>query len=330
MSLRAALGRSAERHGPGLLGLVLQDGEVVFEDSVGVADLDSPRPLTADDQVRIGSVTKTYVTALVLQLLAEGVLAADETVEQWVPDGAGITVELLLRMRSGLPDYVGPVFGDPPDLSALGRYWSPQMLVRYALTGPDRVPPDQRYAYRNTDYVLLGLLVERATGERVEAQLWQRLFAPLGLDDTTFPTVDPHLRGQYARGYLRAAADHPYQDCTVASPSESWTAGGIVATPRDLARFFAALFAGRVLDADGLARMTTVTERLDDRAARCLGLVRYDLGGAVAYGHHGGVPGYTTMALQTEDGRTVVLCQNGLDAHDILTSDTPFVAAALS
>jgi D-alanyl-D-alanine carboxypeptidase len=148
-----------------------------------------------------------------------------------VPDPEGITVDLLLRMRSGLPDYLGPVFGDPPDLSVLDRYWSPERLVEMALTGRDRVPPDTVSRYCNTDYVLLGMIVEQVTRQRIDAQVWQRILDPLRLTETTFPTVDPHLRGPHAVGYVRATADQPWQDCTTLSPSESFTAGAVVATP---------------------------------------------------------------------------------------------------
>jgi len=333
--LRQALVESAAEHGPGLFGLVVDGGEVVFESSVGVADLRERRPIVGGDRFRIGSLTKTYVAALVLLLRADGVLDLGDTVQRWlpgmVPQADEITVELLLRMRSGLPDYVGPVFGSPPDLRVLERYWSPETLVRMALTGPDRRVPGLGYRYSNTDYVLLGLIVEQATGQRVEAQLWQRLFAPLHLDGTTFPTVDPFVRGPHARGYLRESAEDPYRECTVLSPSEAWTAGAIVSTPIDVASFFDALLGGSLLDSEDLAAMTDCREPLDERCSRGLGIVRYEFGaGVLAYGGHGGVPGFTTLALRSTAGRCVVLYQNGLDAHDVLTSRTPFIDAALA
>lgn len=329
--LRTALEASAEGHGPGLFGLVTDGGEVVFAGSVGVADLADPRPMTADDQVRVGSITKTYVAALVLQLAAEGVLGLSETVEQWVPGGEDVTVELLLRMRSGLPDYISRLYGDPPDLRVLERYWSPETLVRLALEEPDRLPPGAVHRYSNTDYVLLGLVVERATGERVDAQLWQRLFEPLGLHDTTFPTVDPRLRGPHARGHVRSAPPEPYVECTTLSPSDGWTAGAVVTTPRDLARFFDALLGGHVLDPESLALMTECREVLSPTASRGLGLVRYAYpDGTVAYGQHGGTPGYTTVVQRSTSGRCVVLAQNGIDSAAPLFSSTPFVTTALT
>ena len=124
--LRDALTETAAAHGPGLVGLVTEHGRPVFDGAAGVSDLTGGRPPTADDRFRIGSITKTYVTALLLMLLRDGAFARTDTVERWlpglVPGGDGLTVDLLLRMRSGLPDYAWPLIGDPPARwPALGR-----------------------------------------------------------------------------------------------------------------------------------------------------------------------------------------------------------------
>lgn len=335
-ALQLALARTAEEHGPGLYGLVTEAGRPVFTGAVGVADLTRPRPIEASDRYRIGSVTKLYVATLVLQLVADGVLGLDDTVEDrlpgLVPDAEDISVEVLLRLRSGLPDYFTQLFGDPPtDLSALDRYWSPRQLVEAALAGPDRLPVDSRYRYCSTDYILLGMLIEQATGQRVDAQLWQRIIKPLGLTGTTFPTVDPAMCGPHAKGYLRTAPDAPYLEVTTITPSESWTAGAIVATASDVAAFLDGLFSGALLAPEYLDLMTEPTQELDEYRSRGLGVVRYDFAtGNVAYGHHGGMPGFTTVAARTEQGRCVVMWQNGIDMHAPLSSDAPFVQAALA
>jgi D-alanyl-D-alanine carboxypeptidase len=333
--LQAALAETANDHGPGVYGLVTQDGRVSFAGAAGLADLDRPRPINAADRYRIGSITKVYVAALVLQLAADGVLGLDDTVEDrlpgLVPDGGAITVEMLLRLRSGLPDYTGPLLGDPPTLSALERYWSPEQLVAAALTAPGRLSPGTRYRYSSTDYILLGLVIEQATGQRADAQLWQRIVKPLDLNDTTLPAVDPYLRGPHAKGYLRSSADTPYAEIASMTPSESWTAGAIVATARDVAAFLDGLLGGALLPPAYLARMTHATEHLDEHRSRGLGIVRFDFGtGNIAYGHHGGMPGYTCVAMRTESGRSIVLWQNGIDMHNPLSSDAPFVQAALA
>jgi D-alanyl-D-alanine carboxypeptidase len=334
--LQAALGETARDHGPGVYGLVTEAGRPVFAAAVGVADLSRPRPIEAGDQFRIGSVTKMYVATLVLQVVADGLLGLEDTVEDRlpgvVPDGDTITVETLLRLRSGLPDYVRQLYGDPPtDLSALGRYWSPDQLLAAALACSDRRPADTEYRYCNTDYILLGMLIEQATGQRVDAQMWQRILKPLGLHGTTFPTVDPHLRGQHATGHLRTAPDAPYVEFTTMTPSEGWSAGAMVSTASDVAAFLDGLFGGALLPADHLARMTEPTQQIDQHRSRGLGVVRFDFAtGTVAYGHPGGVPGYSTVAMRTESGRCVVIWQNGIDLHDPLSSDTPFIQAALT
>jgi D-alanyl-D-alanine carboxypeptidase len=333
--LRDALTETAAGHGPGLVGLVTEHGAPLFEGAVGVTDLEAGRPPTADDRFRIGSITKTYVSALLVRLLREGAFARTDTVERWlpglVPGGDTLTVDLLLRMRSGLPDYAWPLLGDPPDLGRLTRYFRPEELVAVALAQPDRNPPGESFRYCNTDYVLLGLIVEQATATRVDALLHERVLAPLGLHDTTFPIAQQRMHGPHARGYERMAADAPYRPIPAISPSDSWTAGGMTATPRDLGKFFDALLDGRVVDPADLATMTARTEPLADGIWRGFGLVRYERpDGTVAFGHHGGVPGYTTLALRSTAGRTVVLAQNGIDLHDVLTSDNPFVDAAFA
>jgi D-alanyl-D-alanine carboxypeptidase len=336
-ALRIALAETAADHGPGVYGLVTESGRTVFAGSVGLADLIDPRPIEASDRYRIGSVTKLYTATLVLQLAAEGLLALDDTVEKLlpglVPGGADITVETLLRLRSGLPDYTAALFGDPPtDLSALERYWSPREVLAAALRSDDRIPPDTEYRYCNTDFILLGMMIEEATSQRVDAQMWQRIIEPLGLNDTTFPTVDPQLRGPHATGYNRMSPDAPYAEFTTMTPSEAWTAGALVATASDVAAFLDGLFGGALLSEEFLARMIEPSQQLDEYRSRGLGVVRFDFGNGpdnVAYGHTGGMPGFTTVAMRTVSGRCVVLWQNGMDLYGPLTSDTAFIQAAL-
>jgi D-alanyl-D-alanine carboxypeptidase len=161
--------------------------------------------------------------------------------------------------------------------------------------------------------------------------VWQRIIKPLGLTDTTFPTVDPHLRGPHAKGYLRMPLDAPYLEYTTMTPSEAWTSGAMMATASDVAAFLDGLFGGALLPSEYLARMTEPTQRLDEHRSRGLGVVRFGFAtGNAAYGHHGGVPGYTTVVAWTESGRCVVVWQNGMDLHEPLSSDMPFVQAPLA
>lgn len=331
--LQDALDETAQDFGPGLFGLVSDRGQIVFSGSVGIADLENPRPITADDQFRIGSVTKTYVAALTLILADDNVLALADTVERWlpgvIPGGDRITLELLLRMWSGIPDYVPALFDDPPSLSIYDRYYSPEALVQSVFRG-QFLEPRSQFRYSNTDYVILGLIIEKATGQRLEAQLWQHIFRPLRLRDTTFPEADPYLRGPHATGYVRLRNADPYVECTTITPSEAWASGAIVSTPGDVARFFEALFDGTLLNSAQLARMLTAWPRHDGHEYG-MGIRRYRLAdGTAVHGHHGGTPGYNTIALRSDAAKTVVLYANALDLEKPLPWNTPFVAQGLT
>lgn len=196
--------------GPGLFALVTDGGEVVFSGSTGVADRQTRRRIEPQDRFRIGSVTKIYVATVAMQLISEGVLQLSDPVEKWlpglIPDGEQTTVEHLLRMRSGLPHYIDTLYGEPIDFSIFQRYWPPEELVRASLRTPGRTAPGAEYRYSSADYVVLGLVLERATGRRADAVLWERIFAPLQLDDTSLPVADPQIRGPHASGYRADAA----------------------------------------------------------------------------------------------------------------------------
>jgi len=154
---------------------------------------------------------------------ADGVLGLADPIERWlpgvVPDSTGITIELLLRLRSGIADYVPALLDGEPELAAFDRYFSPEELVRTGVASGDRFEPGTQFRYSNTDYILLGLIAERATGQRLAAQLWQRVFAPAGLRETYFPEADTRIRGPHATGYVRLRPGHDLVECSTFTPS---------------------------------------------------------------------------------------------------------------
>ncbi|WP_161791309.1 serine hydrolase domain-containing protein [Streptacidiphilus jiangxiensis] len=315
--LQQALAELAQGRGPGVFALVTQDGEPVFSGCVGTADLARPRPIRAEDRFRVASVTKPYVAAVVLLLESEGVLRLDDVVERWlpglVPDATAITVEHLLRMRSGLPDYVRTVLGDPLEPARLQRYFPPEELVGIALAEPDRWKPAAGWRYCNTDYVLLGLIVERATGRALRDLLQERVCEPLGLTATYLPDRELELRPPHVRGYLRRDAESGFEDVTEYTASEAWASGALVSTAAEVARFLDALLGGRLLPPEQLARMRDATRAAPDLDYG-LGLMRYALDdGTVLHGHLGTHYGVLSYAFGDDRGRTVVIHQNCWD-----------------
>lgn len=329
----AALASQAGSCGPGLFAFVTEGGRVLFSGGAGTADLAAPRPIRETDRFRIGSVTKTYVATIVLQLAAEGRLALDDPVQDYLPDlipgQDPVTVRHLLRLRSGLPDYV-PALTGSLDLTVFARYWSPHELIALALDQPGRGAAGREFRYSNTDYLVLGLLVEAVTGEYLEAALWRRVCYPLELRETGLPCADPYLRGPHATGYLRMPGGDPEEFSTV-TPSESWASGAIIATPGEVARFLDALLGGDLLSPRELAVMLDVLPADDQRAYGC-GIYRYLLpDGRAVYGHRGAVIGFTCLAVRSPSGRALVLYRNCLDLDSgPLPINSPVVMAAFA
>lgn len=296
---------------PGVEVLV-NDGKTTVRFAAGVSNRATKTPLQSTDPFRVGSLTKTFVAAVVLQLAGEGKLGLDDSVERWlpglVPSGAGVTLRELLSHRSGIFDYVEDPSVFARYLSDPGFTWQPRELVALAVSHPAGFAPGTRYEYSNTNYVLLGLVVEAATGDTVGAELQQRVFSPLGLSQTSY-APDAHPPDSIAHGYL--LSQKPQLDTTFYSASYADAAGAIVSTLDDLAHFYRALLGGRLLAAPLLAQMKN-TRSIGGGNGYGLGLLRLRLSCGTFLGHTGDIPGYSTFAFARRDGkRQFVVAANG-------------------
>src|SRR5215472_14393376 len=303
-AFQAAIQQIVKDGVPGAIGLARHGSQVTVATS-GLADVATQTPMAPGDRVRVGSVTKTFVATVVLQLVAEHRLSLSDTVGQWlpglVPNGGKITIQELLQHTGGIysytndPGFLRVLFSDPT------RVWRPEELVRIAVAHPPVFPPGTSFAYSNTDYVLLGMIIQAATGHPVGQELRARIFQPLGLRGTYFPYANPHLRRPYAHGYLLGQPGTGPVDTTVMSPSWAGAAGGIVSTAADIARFYTALLAGKLLPAAQLQQMmtTTPTGQGDNYG---LGIQAEPLSCGTAWGHTGDFPGYFNNPFTTTDG----------------------------
>jgi D-alanyl-D-alanine carboxypeptidase len=282
-------------------------------------------------------VTKSFVATVVLQLVAEGRLRLDDRLQQWlpgaVPDGQHITIRQLLNHTSGLADYtddlLGPLRAKPTRQAyqqMADRRFTPQALVAMAARHRPLFPPGTQFSYSNTNYILLGLVVERVTGDRLAGQLHRRILAPLGLADTELPGSQWRLHGRHLHGYAppnRAwlPSDGPAGlfDVTQSNPSWVWAAGAMISSAADLARFYQALLSGRLLGPELLTAMQTTvdaSEVFGPGAGYGLGLIRLPLGcGGQVWGHGGEIAGYATVAFSARDAdHQLVLMDNLLPA----------------
>ncbi len=278
------------------------DGRQRFTARSGKAELDSHRPVPENGRFRIGSITKTFVSTVLLQLAGEGKVELDAPVVRYLPgliDGR-ITVRQALQHTSGLYDYTDALPLDPDGFEKIRyQHWRPQDLLEISTDKPLEFDPGTRWSYSNTNYVVVGLLVQKLTGGPYAKAVEHRILKPLRLDDTEFPGDDIDIRGPHAHGYVTVAGKP--NDITRINPSVAWAAGEVISTTRDLDTFGVALASGRLLrpaQQREIAKTTSVSPEYG------LGLQVQTLPcGTKVWGHSGGIPGYSSQLLTTPDTR---------------------------
>ncbi|MFD3761088.1 serine hydrolase domain-containing protein [Streptomyces sp. NPDC058622] len=279
--------------------------------AVGVRDRTTGAAMDPAARFRIGSVSKTFTSVVLLQLVAERKIGLDTSVNGHLPGllpDDSITVRHLLTHRSGLADYTNAMFARTvPGFEAVrNRVFAYQDLVELSLAEPRTTRPGAAYAYSNTNFVVLGMLIEKATGRNVAAEYERRVIKPLALKNTSYVHPGTTIRGPHVRGYLHPdEAGAPLVDSTEQTVSWAQSAGAVISSQADLNTFTSALLGGKLLPKPMLDAMTAATPT-DSTSTRFygLGLRRYDLScGTSVYGHTGTVQGFYTYAFSTRDGR---------------------------
>jgi D-alanyl-D-alanine carboxypeptidase len=288
---------------------VVRDGDEVERDSAGYSDVDASAAFAAHTHVRAASITKTFVAATILQLVAEGKVDLDAPIETYLPGrirGQGInanaiTVRQLLRHQSGLPEYfdaetpvpIQPVTAD--------------QLLDAALKRRAQFPPGSAIKYTNTNYVIAGLLIEKVTGQPTADEITRRIIVPLGLSDTYFPApADTGLRAPFARGY--EVVDGNRKDVTAFNASAAGMAGSLISTNEDMTAFITALLGGRVVPPAQLRQMMDTVDWTDAGPGvhYGLGLTSIDLDcGVKVWGHGGDIDGYHSLMAKAFAGPAV-------------------------
>jgi D-alanyl-D-alanine carboxypeptidase len=290
----------------------------------GIGDLRTGQPMPQNGYVRIGSTSKTFVATVLLQLVGEGRLSLDDTVDKWLPglvrghgnDGRRITLRQLLQHTSGLPDYIGDVV---PDLSTAGyrknrwTTYTSEQRVAFAMQHPPSFEPGAGWEYSNTNYVLIGMVIKAATGHSWEHEVRARILRPLRLTQTLAPGDWPFLPAPHARNYQQFEPGGAMTDTTVAyMPFDGDADGSLISTTADTNRFFKALVQGELLAPAQLAEMQRTVEVPADpglppgtRDGLGLDWTPLSCGGGY-WGHSGDGFGYLVWPATTSDGRTAV------------------------
>lgn len=290
---------------------------------VGLADLTTGRKVVGSEHSRIGSDTKAWTATVVLQLVGEGKITLDDTVDHYLPglirtrlyDGRKITIRQLLQHTSGLPDYLDAPFWDDEDAHRWDHI-EPLLTVRQALTlpRPDRTPSG--FSYANTNYNLLGLIVRKVTGRGIGDEIKDRIIKPLGLCETSWPGDRTTIRKPDLRGY--AERHGALADRTEWNTSEADASGELISTGADATTFWTALMSGKLLAPAQLAAMKqTITDDLPGER-HGLGVERYErTPGLVAWGHSGSMAGgHNFRNAVTDDGQRAVTLLVGSENFD--------------
>ncbi|MGH6919089.1 MAG: serine hydrolase domain-containing protein, partial [Geminicoccaceae bacterium] len=232
---------------PGAIVLIQRGGHVTAH-TAGVAEIGTERPLRATDHMRIASVSKAFVAATALSLVANDLLSLEDTIGERLPDlpeaWHPVTLRQLLNHTSGLPDFTArnefakAVTGSPTSAPP------PRALLDFVADEPLR--PGSQYRYSNTDNIVVGLMVEAVTGSSCAEALHRQALRPLRLGRTSLPS-DADLPEPFIHGYAPADSGKP-EDVSkvIAFGGWAWASGGIVSTPADLARFVRAYIGGRL------------------------------------------------------------------------------------
>jgi D-alanyl-D-alanine carboxypeptidase len=311
-AIAAAVNKDLAEYGgpqpvPGVVVGVWVPGKAAFTKGFGYANLATRTPMAIDDHFRIGSNTKTFVTTVLLQLSDEKRLSLDDTISRFklglaVPSEQRITLRELAQMRSGIIDLYAIPGVQQHDEAWLARQ-TPRQWVALAAKQPLLFPPGTKYNYSNTNWFLLGLIIEKVTHDTIQGEIRKRILAPIGLTQTSFPTSDHNIPAPYAHGYSLGDKGQWADESSALPNSVSWAAGVMISDMADMKQWVKAYVSGSTNSAGAQkARLTCLPTGK--------GNVSFGLGigcSAGWYGYTGGITGYTTAAYYMPATRATII-----------------------
>ncbi|MGV9276167.1 serine hydrolase domain-containing protein [Streptomyces griseosporeus] len=280
---------------PGAVVGLWLPGQGRYVRASGVADTATGAPMRADSYVRIGSETKTFTVTALLQLVDQGRVGLDDPVSRYlrgVPDGDRITLRQLAGMRSGLfpytsdPDFVRDVLSDPQ------RKFTPWELLAYGFRHPNTFPPGQQWQYSNSNLIVLGLVIEKVTGQRLADFIHRRVLRPARLHHTLFPE-GAEFPQPHPHGYTDQTLSGAVADATDWDPSWAWAAGAMISNLHDLHSWARTVATGTLLSPQTQAQRLRLLPTGVPGLRYGLGI--FETGGWI--GHNGSIPGYETVTV---------------------------------
>ncbi len=265
---------------------VARDGKVLYTRAIGYSQINGTekKPLTAANRFRIGSITKMFTAAMILQLVEAGKLKLTDTLDKFfpqIPNARKITIEQILWHRSGIPN-VKREQNSQGNVNTI-PVTKDEILAQIVKATPD-FEPDTKRSYSNSGYQVLGLILEKVTGKSYEEALKERISSKIGLKDTYIATGNIDVSKNEALTYMNFGDG--WKPVPETHPSILFSAGAIVSTPNDLVKFIQALFDGKIVSKESLDRMKTI------RDGEGSGMEPFTFAGKTFYGHTGGADNY--------------------------------------
>ena len=294
-----------------IVGIWGPDGNYV--QTFGVADQAGGEPMQTDFYHRIGSQTKTFTITGVLQLADQGKLGLDDPIARYVdgvPGGDAITLRQLARMQSGLPNYSDSTAFQQAFFADPFQNFTPRQLLDYAFDEPVKFPPGEGFLYCNTNTVLLGLVVEKVSGQSLPDYIHDHITEPLGMSHTSFPTTNAFPK-PHAQGYTTQDADNAETTATDWNPSWGWAAGAMISTLEDMHIWAPALATGKLLTPEMQAQRLETVSPPGMPADDGYGVGIFKVGGWI--GHNGSLPGYQTVAVYLPERETAMVIFTNTD-----------------
>jgi D-alanyl-D-alanine carboxypeptidase len=297
-------GFSERRSETGLQAAVIVDDGTIWRGVAGNADHDDDDPLTHDHHLYIGSVTKFVTATLVMRQVQQGTISLSDSIDEWFDlEYAGdVTVRMLLDHTSGVPNYTGDSWFTTRNVVRPAKRWRPRELMDIIRGKPLDFDPGSRHLYSNSNYVLLGILLEQLTGSSYGALLGDFVRVDLGYDRTYY--LDYPDDAPIANAYDESVFNLGRRELTAfrtTLETSAYAAGGILSTAPDVAGVVRSVFSGRALEEDARSQMRTFVDAPDEdvttQVEYGLGIRHLRIEGEDLYGHTGTIPGYSAIAM---------------------------------
>ncbi len=315
---------------PGMIVSVTCGDKIIYEKAKGLANVETKELMDETMRFRIGSVTKTFTTTVLLQLVDEGKVKLDDPIDKFfpqLPDAKKITVRMLGDMSSGLKNYSELHEFDDSMKTFPKKKWKPEELVTLSIGAKADFEPGKGWHYSNTNTVLIGMIIEKITGSSLEEEIRRRIIDKLNLKETEF-AIDPEITGNYPRGYNEedTALTYPLTDMTTTyDPSWGWAAGAMISSVKDLKVYLKALAEGKLVSTESQA------ERFK-WALNKEGL-KYGFGifmvGNDYLGHNGSYPGFHNVSVYSPKSNCTIIIfyntQSNRDPDDFLKRLLPMM-----